>query len=113
MTHRDAEIVAAGAARRAGHALGHAVGGEAVEAPAQEKLVARGRGLELQPDAVRMQEEVAAVVPELRQEVGVAVRAAVGRGLEAPGEADAHLARREDAVERIGRAFCREGEEKT
>jgi hypothetical protein len=69
------------------------VGGEALGAPAQEKLVARALVLELQPDAIGLEIEVAAVVPELQQQVRVAVGAAVRRGLEAPGESDARLAR--------------------
>ena len=100
---RTAEVVAARASAHARHAGRHVVGSEALEAPAQEQLVARARVLELEADAVGLQVVVAALVPELRHQVRADVRALVRRGLGAPGEADARLARREHAVEQIAR----------
>jgi len=78
----------------------------ALEAPAQEQLVAGALVLELEPDAVGLQVEVAAVVPELRHQVRVAVVAAVrGRRRERPREADARLARGEHPVEGVARGI--------
>jgi hypothetical protein len=103
LAHGDADIVSAKALGHPGHAVGRAVVCEALEPPAQKELVARALGFVLEADAVGMEKEVLALVPELHQEVGVAVRAAVGRGLEAPGEADPRFARGQHAVERIAR----------
>jgi hypothetical protein len=78
------------------------VAGEAFEPPAQKRLVAHALRLELETDAIGLQVEVAAVVPELRHEVVVAVVAAVRRGRrEGPREAHARFARREHPVQQV------------
>src|SRR6185503_944005 len=99
------EVVAGKALALAEHAFGHVVGGEALEAPAQENLGApRLLVEELHADAVRLQVEVTAVVKEVGPEVRALVRALVRRirrALEAQHHADRRFARSGYSVEHL------------
>jgi hypothetical protein len=109
------EVVAGKALALAEHAFGHVVGGEALEAPAQENLGApRLLVEELHADAVRLQVEVAAVVKEVGPEVRALVRSLVRRirrALEAQHHADRGFAGRRYAIQGFTRRKSRGGGE--